>query len=262
MSDFDLIVLGGGSGGLATAQRAAEYGARAAVFEPKRLGGTCVNVGCVPKKVMWNAAEIAARIADAGDYGFDLRLAGHDFGALKRSRDAYVARLNGIYARNLDNKGIRHIASHGRLASADTVVDDAGRSYSAKHIVIATGGYPRWPSIEGADLGIVSDGFFDLESLPERVAVVGSGYVSVELAGVLRSLGSEVSVFLRKNSVLRSFDAMLSETLMAEMAASGIGIVTDAVPTRLSRDDGLTLETESAGSHRGFDALLWAIGRD
>lgn len=262
MSEFDLIVLGGGSGGLASAQRAAEYGARVVVLEPGRLGGTCVNVGCVPKKVMWNAAEIATNMAIAKEYGFDIEVRGHDFLRLKTARDSYIKRLNGIYADNLSRKSIQHIAAAGRLSGPGQVIDSAGRRYRAPHIIIATGGRPRWPEIEGQKLGIDSDGFFDLESLPPRVAVIGSGYISVELAGVLHSLGSHVSVFTRKAALLRSFDSMLSTELMEQMSDAGIRIVTGAVPTRLVEADGLTIETESAGSHSGFDTVLFAIGRD
>ena len=262
MTEFDLIVLGGGSGGLASAQRAAEYGARVVVFEPNRLGGTCVNVGCVPKKVMWNAAELAQGLRAATDYGFDVDSRGHSFVHLKKARDTYVKRLNGIYADNLSKKQIRHVASTGQIAGRGKVVDSAGQHYEAPHILIATGGTPHRPDIEGQELGIDSDGFFTLESLPERVAIVGSGYISVELAGVLHALGSQVSIFVRKNGVLRGFDSMLSAELTEQMTTSGIELITSAVPTSLRSENGLTLETVSAGSYTGFDTVLWAIGRN
>jgi glutathione reductase (NADPH) len=262
LAEFDLIVLGGGSGGLATAQRAAEYGARVVLLEPGRLGGTCVNVGCVPKKLMWNAAELAGRLEAATDYGFGVDVRGHDFAALKQARDAYVRRLNGIYAGNLEEKGIRHVAAAGRFDGPGRIVAANGEGYEAPHIVIATGGLPRRPDLEGADLGIDSDGFFELESLPPRVAVVGSGYVAVELAGIFRALGSRVSVFARKDRLLRHFDSMLSEVLMEQMRDAGIEILTGVVPRGLAAGNGLTLETEARGGHQGFDAVLWAIGRD
>ena len=261
MKSFDLIVLGGGSGGLAVAQRAAEYGARVAVFEHGRLGGTCVNVGCVPKKVMWNAAEIAHTIGQASGYGFDLSVKSHDWGQLKRGRDAYVARLNGIYRRNLDNKDIVTVLSSGRFAGPHEVVDEAGETYRAERIVIATGGYPRVPALPGAERGITSDGFFELEAQPERVAVVGSGYIAVELAGVFRSLGSEVSVFVRFDRMLRSFEPMLSDHLMRNMRDAGIEVVTGAVPRALGGTESIALETEDGRTFDGFDALLWAVGR-
>lgn len=262
MSEFDLIVLGGGSGGLASAQRAAEYGARVLVFEPNRLGGTCVNVGCVPKKVMWNAVEIAESISIADAYGFDIETKAHDLKKLKRARDAYVLRLNGIYRDNLSKKKIRHLSAAGRVSGPGQVVDSEGNSYTAPHIIIATGGSPRLPGIEGQELGIVSDDFFELESLPANVAVIGSGYVAVELAGVLHALGSEVTILVRKDSVLNSFDSMLSAELMNQMKAAGIEIMTRAVPTRVTKANGLTIETEAAGDHAGFDCVLFAIGRD
>ncbi len=261
MKSFDLIVLGGGSGGLAVAQRAAEYGARVAVFEHGRLGGTCVNVGCVPKKVMWNAAEIAHLMRQASHYGFDLSVGRHDWGVLKRGRDAYVERLNGIYRRNLDNKDIVTVLSRGRFTGPREIVDEAGEGYCAEHVVIATGGYPRVPELPGAEQGITSDGFFELEAQPERVAVVGSGYIAVELAGVFRALGSEVSVFVRFDRLLRSFDSMLSEHLMSNMRAAGIEIVCDAVPRAVGGANSFALETEDGRTFEGFDALLWAIGR-
>jgi glutathione reductase (NADPH) len=261
VTDYDFIVLGGGSGGLASAQRAAEYGARVVLLEPRRLGGTCVNVGCVPKKVMWNAAELVQAFAAASGYGFDVELKGHNFAALKRARDSYVARLNGIYATNLDKKQIRHVSAAGHISGPGEVTDGNGQRYRAPHILIATGGAPSRPDIAGADLALDSDGFFEIESLPKRVAIVGSGYIAVELAGVLQALGSDVSIFVRKDRLLRSFDAMLSTALAEHMTASGIKLLTQAVPTGLSRGDGLTLATEAAGSHSGFDAVLWAIGR-
>lgn len=262
MSAVDLIVIGGGSGGLATAQRAAEYGARAVVFEPGRLGGTCVNVGCVPKKVMWNAAELAQGMRDAAHYGFKIETHGHDWAKLKRGRDAYVERLNGIYARNLERKSIPAIRSQVRFTGPTSVVDGDGQTYEAPHIVIAAGGYPTYPDIGGAELGMSSDGFFELESLPPRVAVVGSGYIAVELAGVLRALGGEVSLFMRFERLLRHFEPMLGARLMEHQQQAGIELVTGAVPKALEQSGAsLTLSTEDGRRFAGFDKVLWAIGR-
>lgn len=262
MSDFDLIVLGGGSGGLATAQRAAEYGAKAVVLEPGRLGGTCVNVGCVPKKVMWNAAEMAAAFKAAPAYGFELAPPTHDWAALKQGRDAYVERLNGIYERNLTRKQIPIVASRGAFEAAHTIVDAAGRRYRAEHVVIATGGFPSVPALPGAEHGITSDGFFELEHRPRKAAVVGSGYIAVELAGILHMLGSDVSLFMRFDRLLRHFDSMLSEHLMRHMADDGIELVTGAIPQSVERSGGtLALTTADGRRHDGFDCLIWAIGR-
>ncbi len=262
MADYDLIVIGGGSGGLAAAQRAALHGARALVFESGRLGGTCVNVGCVPKKVMWTAAQLAHAIHDARDYGFDLNVVGHDWGRLKTARDAYVEFLNGIYARNLDQNDVELVRSRAKLQGPRAVIDADGRTYAAEHIIIATGGYPSVPAVPGADLGITSDGFFELEWCPERVGIIGSGYIAVEFAGVLRGLGSEVKQFVRYDSVLRDFDPMLSGRLMEELAAQGVEVVTGAIPQGISSRDGLCLETLDGRSFEGFETLIWAIGRD
>src|SRR5215469_13317729 len=168
---FDLVVIGGGSGGVATARRAAEYGARVALAESGRLGGTCVNVGCVPKKLMWHAAELGGAQHDAAEYGFDLARHGHDWAALRHKRDVYITHLNGLYAANLARQQVEVIHGRARFEDAHTV-SVAGRTLSAPHIVIATGGCPRRPQIPGAELGITSDGFFELDARPPRVAVV------------------------------------------------------------------------------------------
>ncbi len=262
MADYDLIVIGGGSGGLAAAQRAALHGARALVFESGRLGGTCVNVGCVPKKVMWTAAQLAHALDDARDYGFDVTVGGHNWERLKTSRDNYVEFLNGIYARNLDRNAVELVRSRAELQGPGTVRDANGQAYTAEHIIIATGGYPRVPELPGAELGITSDGFFELTDCPDRVAVIGSGYIAVELAGVLRGLGAQVKQFVRYDSVLRSFDPMLSGRLMEELAAQGVEVVTGAVPERIVQQNGLCLEMRDERSFESFDAVIWAIGRD
>lgn len=262
MEKFDLIVIGGGSGGLATAQRASEYGARAVVFEEARLGGTCVNVGCVPKKVMWYGAEIAAAIEHAPHYGFDVALRSHDFAALRAARDAYVARLNDIYANNLNRREVQHIASRARFVAPNEVEDASGTRYCAPHIVIATGGEPDVPSIPGAESGLTSDGFFELDTLPKHAAVAGSGYIAVEIAGVLNALGSKVRLLVRKDTVLRSFDPMLSDELLMAMREQGIEVVTQAVPERLEQRDGeITLVSEDGRSFGGHDKFFWCIGR-
>jgi glutathione reductase (NADPH) len=262
---FDLISIGGGSGGLACAQRAAEYGAKSAVIESGRLGGTCVNVGCVPKKVMWNAAGIAQALTDAGDYGFEIGKAaeagGNDWSALKKKRDAYVARLNGIYERNLAAKGIAHFEGRAKFLDAHTVEVNGAR-YTAAHVVIATGGYPDVPRVPGAGLGITSDGFFELETRPQRVAVVGSGYVACELAAAFQALGSEAELFIRKDHLLTHFDVMLGKSLMREMLADGLAIHTGVVPGALLEQSGRkTLAAADGREFPGYDCVLWAIGR-
>ena len=260
---YDLVVIGGGSGGLACAQRATEYGAKVALIESARLGGTCVNVGCIPKKVMWNAAQIAHMAHDAVHYGFDLALRGHDWRALRESREAYIHRLNGIYEQNLANKKIELLRGHGRFTAVGEVrVDDD--TLEAPHVVIATGGRSAVPAVSGAELGITSDGFFALEKKPDRVAVVGSGYIAVELAGVFAALGSRVSLVIRHEHVLRHFDSMLGDTLMKIMRDEGTAIETNATPRALERDiDGsLRMLTADGRMLGAFDCVVWAIGRD
>ena len=261
MKKYDLIVLGGGSGGLATAQRATEYGARVVVIEPARLGGTCVNVGCVPKKVMWNAAQLSHGLDDAADYGFQVSRHGHDWSVLKQRRDAYVKRLNNIYESNLDKKSIELIRSRGKFVASNEIETEDGEKLHAAHILITTGGFPVVPEIPGADLGITSDGFFELEEIPKRVGIIGSGYIAVELAGVLNALGSDVVQFIRYDSVLRSFEEELGHNLLEHMRATGIEVINQAIPQSIQRKKDLILTMEDGREFDSFDSLLWAIGR-
>ncbi len=259
---FDLIAIGGGSGGLATARRASLHGARTAVIESARLGGTCVNVGCVPKKVMWQASEAAGMLHRAADYGFRPVEPVLDWPLLKSRRDAYIERLNGIYQRNLDKDGVTLFRGHGRFLDAHTLEVD-GQRLTADHVVIATGGKPRWPAIPGAELGIDSDGFFSLEQRPDRVAVVGAGYIAVELAGVLAGLGAQTSLVVRHHSPLRGFDGMLQQGLIEALPQHGVELVTGFTPSALSgRPGDLRLAGEDGQALEGLDAVIWAIGRD
>jgi glutathione reductase (NADPH) len=259
---YDLVVIGGGSGGLAAAQRAAEYGARVALVESGALGGTCVNVGCVPKKIMWNAAELGAALQDAPGYGFSLEVLGHDWAHLRHQRDAYIHRLNGIYAANLAKRHVELVRARAQFRDAHTVT--AGEhTLTAAHVLIATGGRPLVPPIPGAALGITSDGFFALPARPARVAVVGSSYIAVELAGIFAGLMSQTTLILRTDAALRSFDPMLGEVTLKALRAQGVEIVTYAVPQRLERmaDGALELGTTDGRRLGPFDALVWAIGR-
>ena len=261
MQTYDYIAIGGGSGGVASARRAAEYGARVLVVEAARLGGTCVNVGCVPKKVMWYASDIAQTLRDAAGYGFSVGDSAFDWPALKLRRDAYIARLNEVYANLLDKASVDVLRGFAHFIDAHTIEVD-GQRFSAPHIVIATGGLPVVPAIEGAELGMDSDGFFALEHQPRRVAIVGAGYIAVELAGVFKGLGSEVDMLVRGPHLLRNFDAMVRDELATHMQDSGVRLHfgTETQSIRRQADGSLQISC-SEGKTLQVDALLWATGR-
>ena len=260
--EFDLISVGGGSGGIAIANRAASYGARCAVIEHDRMGGTCVNRGCVPKKIMWFGATLGHALEEARGYGYALDVNGHDWRSLVEKREAYIRRLNGLYDTNMANNGVQAIAGTAQFVDDHTVVV-GGEHYSAKHIVIATGGRPSIPSVPGAEHGITSDGFFELQECPRKVAVVGSGYIAVELAGMLRGFGAEVTMLLRKQHLLRTFDAMLRESLMEQMIDAGIEIIPRAQVAELKQQgNGMEIVCDTGTRMPGFDTLIWAIGRE
>ncbi|UCE89444.1 MAG: glutathione-disulfide reductase [Pseudomonadota bacterium] len=261
-NSFDLIAIGAGSGGISVAERAAQYGARCAVVEHSKLGGTCVNVGCVPKKVMWNAASVAHALQDATGYGFDVAVKGLDWETLVEKRERYISGINDWYGTYLKDFNIELLRGKARFAEPHCIEVD-GERYSADHIVVATGGFPAVPDVPGAEHGITSDGFFALQTQPRRVAVVGAGYIAVELAGLLNCLGSEVTMLLRRDHFLGSFDVMLREHLMEEMLNSGVNIMPQVNIERVDRsDDGsLTLHCQSGVTLKNFDTLIWAIGR-
>jgi glutathione reductase (NADPH) len=250
---YDLIVIGGGSGGLACAQRAVEYGARVLLAEAGRLGGTCVNVGCVPKKVMWNAAEIAAVAEDSAGYGFHAGPVTHDWAMLKAGRDAYVHRLNGIYERNLAHRKIQLARGHARISGTHSVEIEDWHA-TAPHIVIATGGYPHVPKLPGAELGITSDGFFDMDERPARVAI----------AGIMLALGSEVTLIVRGETVLRHFDVMLGASYVEIAREDGMHIVHNAQTHAVTRnaDGSLQIALDDGRQIGPVDQLIWAVGRE
>ncbi len=263
MEKYDYLVIGGGSGGLASSRRAAKHGAKVAVVEAGRLGGTCVNVGCVPKKVMWNAASIAEALHFAPDYGFDVAAPAFDWPKVKAGRDAYVERLNGIYAKNLDVDDVHLVRGYAKFVDAHTVEVD-GRQLTADHVLIATGGRPDVPNIPGArEYGITSDGFFELESRPEHVAIAGAGYIAVELAGVFNTLGSNVTLMVRKDQPLRTFDDCLRTTLMESMLQHGVNIEThtDLSAVERAQNGQLAFSTKDGRRLEGYDTLVWATGR-
>ncbi|KDN46772.1 putative GLR1-glutathione reductase [Tilletiaria anomala UBC 951] len=278
---YDVIVIGGGSGAMGMGRRAASYGAKVALIEMDgRLGGTCVNVGCVPKKLMWHAADTAEAIKSASEYGFGetvpkMESPKFDWNYFAEKRDAYVKRLNGIYDRNLENDKVEYISGYAKLIGNKKVEIslrgedgefNAGKhTISADHIAIAVGGRPTIPSekdIPGASLGIDSDGFFALREQPKRVAVVGAGYIAVELAGVFNTLGSETHLLIRGEKFLRAFDPVLSDTLQEYMAQTGLNVHQKTNVKKVTGTKGgpLTLELDT-GKMLEVDCLLWAIGR-
>lgn len=258
---FDLLVIGGGSGGVAVSNRAASYGAKCALIEPGRLGGTCVNVGCVPKKIMWNAASLAHAIEDAPDYGHAVSGHSFDWTVLKRGRDQHVLDLNGHYERGLIKSGVAIVRGYARFAGRNSVKVQAD-TYSADHIVIAAGGHPMVPDLPGAELGMTSDGFFELTEQPHNVAVVGGGYIAVELAGMLRALGSNVTLVLRRAHFLNDFEAMLREQLMLQMQADGVRMITQTkIASVDSTSAGICMRFEGGTTLDGLDGLIWAVGR-
>jgi len=259
---FELLVIGGGSGGMGAARRAAKYGARVALIEAQDLGGTCVNRGCVPKKMFFNAALVAESAHDAESYGFGKLEPLFSWKTFVERRDAYIERLNNIYSRNLDLDGVQLIRGWARLLG-DKKVQVGDQIYAADRIVLAPGGRPRIPEIPGADLGITSDGFFELKEQPKRVAIVGAGYIAVELAGVLNALGSDVTLVLRKERPLRSFDRLIADALFEELGEQGINVVTGCVPREVTKDENdLSIESDNGHREQGFDTIIWAVGRE
>jgi len=258
---FDLIVLGAGSGGLATAFRASRHGARVALLEPGALGGTCVNVGCVPKKALWYAAQLAQEQRLALDYGFASQPGPLDWEHFRQRRQAYIDGIRQRYANRLASAGIQCFAETGRFVAADTIATSSGDELRATQIVIATGGRPRQLDVPGFDLGMVSDDIFALHALPQRLAVVGGGYIAVEFAGLLRALGSEVALHVRSR-LLTGFDAELVDALEEHMRGQGIAITHGVQVAGLRREDeGLVLDDTVNGPSGPYDAVLWAVGR-
>lgn len=262
VKEYDYIVIGGGSGGIASANRAAMHGAKVILFEGKEVGGTCVNVGCVPKKVMWYGAQIAETLHRyAGEYGFDVTINKFDFATLKANRQAYIDRIHGSYERGFDSNGVERVYEYARFVDPHTV-EVAGERYTAPHILIATGGHALYPNIPGSEYGITSDGFFELDEVPKRTAVIGAGYIAVEVAGVLNALGSDTHLFVRKDRPLRTFDKDIVDVLVDEMAKSGPTLHTHANATEVVKnaDDSLTISFDN-GETITVDCLIWAIGR-
>jgi len=265
-TDFDVVILGGGSGGLAAAFRAASYGAKVALLEPIALGGTCVNVGCVPKKAMWLAADLAERLHLAGELGFavPVHAMALDWSQLLQRRQQYIANIHASYHQRLADNAIEHISQRGCLLDSHTVQCADGRLLRAQHIVIATGSHPIKPAITGAESGGVSDDFFTLQTAPNKVAIIGGGYIAVELASVLNTLGSQVSLLVRGPRLLRGFDAELADQLAQNLRQQGITVHLQCNLHALQPSDKqIKLQAHSPSNtiDNVFDSVLFATGR-
>lgn len=258
--NYDLIVIGAGSGGIAAANRAAAYGRRVLVIEAAALGGTCVNAGCVPKKVMWFAAAHALGMQDAADYGFAVRAGPLDWQCLVAQRQGYIERLHASYRRTFAKNHIQYVQGRAQFVDAQTVAVDKQR-YSAPHIMIATGGTPARPDIPGAEHGMTSDDFFALMHCPQQMVVVGGGYIAVELSCVLAALGCEVTLLLRRARPLVQFERMLQDEVMQAMQQQGIRILTETVVQQIHRADAGGLRVQTTTAEIETDMLMWAVGR-
>ncbi len=261
--DFDLIVLGGGSGGLAGAFRAAEYGARVALLEPAELGGTCVNVGCVPKKAMWLAADLAHRMDLAATLGFDIpQRPAFDWAEFITDRRRYIAGIHASYRKRLDGAGVVWMPCRGRLAGPGLVQAEDGVRLRAAHVLIATGSRPVRPDLPGIGLGDVSDDFFDWCEAPARVALVGGGYIAVEMAGVLQALGSAVDIHARASRLLTYADADIVELLQDNYRHLGTRLHLGYELAALERDaDGIRLRACDGTRSAPYDKVILALGR-
>ena len=259
--DFDLFTLGAGSGGVAASRRAGSYGARVAISEDSRVGGTCVIRGCVPKKLLVYGAHFRDDFDDAAGFGWTLPEAPrHDWARLIAAKDREVDRLNGVYLRLLRDAGVTLVEGRARLVDGHTV-EVAGRRYTAKHVLLATGGRPVLPPVRGIEHAITSNEALDLPALPARVAIVGGGYIGVEFAGIFATLGAAVTLYIRGDAVLRGFDEDLRAALTAELRKRGIRVRCETIVRDIERrGDELTLMT-GEGETAAFDAVLYATGR-
>jgi glutathione reductase (NADPH) len=259
--DYDLFVIGGGSGGVRCARIAASHGARVGIAEERHWGGTCVNVGCVPKKLMVQAAEYSAWAADSHGFGWNTAPGEHNWAALMAAKDAEIKRLNGIYVKLLENSGVTWFFERAVFLDPNTL-QVGERRITAKQIVIAVGGHPAWPEIEGADLGIVSDQAFFLAEMPKRVTLVGGGYIGVEFAGIFRGLGAEVDLLYRQRLPLRGFDHDLREALAEALQAQGVWLHPSVLLHRLEKlPDGSKRLHLTDGRTFDSDLVFFALGR-
>ena len=265
---YDYLAIGGGSGGIASINRAASYGKKCAIIEAKHLGGTCVNVGCVPKKVMFYGAQIAEAINHyALDYGFDVEVKKFDFAKLVESRQAYIDRIHTSYNNVLAKNNVDVIHGFAKFVNKNTVevtlADGSTEQVTADHILIATGGRPSHPPVKGVEYGIDSDRVFALNALPKRVAIIGAGYIAVELAGVFNSLGSDTHLVVRRHAPMLNQDPLIVETLVEVLEQDGIHLHKHTTVQEVIKnaDGSLTVKFDH-DREIIVDCLVWTIGRD
>ena len=258
--DFDLLTIGGGSGGVRASRFAAQYGAKVALAEKGDLGGTCVNLGCIPKKLMSYAAHFHGDFADAKGFGWQLGEAKFDWATLMANKDHEIQRLNGVYRNTLEQAGVDVLDGHASIEDAHTVSVD-GRRISARFILIATGGRPTRPVFPGSEHGITSDEFFHLAALPQRAIISGGGYIAVELASILNGLGCKVTLIYRGKRLLRSMDHDLGPFLATEMVKKGIDIRFDTVIEAIHVEAGVKRVQLTGGHAIDADCVLFATGR-
>ncbi|WP_397456834.1 glutathione-disulfide reductase [Pseudomonas versuta] len=259
--EFDLFVIGAGSGGVRAARFAAGFGAKVAVAESRYLGGTCVNVGCVPKKLLVYGAHFADDFEQASGFGWSLGEASFDWPTLIANKDREIHRLNGIYRNLLVNSGVTLMEGHAKLTGPNEV-EVNGQRYTAKHILIATGGWPQIPEIPGHEHAISSNEAFFLKELPKRVLVVGGGYIAVEFAGIFHGLGAETSLLYRGEMFLRGFDGAVRKHLHEELLKRGMDVQFNADIARIDKQaDGSLKATLKDGRELITDCVFYATGR-
>jgi glutathione reductase (NADPH) len=258
--DFDLFVIGGGSAGVRCARISAGYGARVGIAEERHWGGTCVNIGCVPKKLLVQAGEYGGWAEDAAGFGWTAQKGTHDWGKLIAAKDREITRLEGIYRKLLSGAGATVFDGHATFVDAHTV-EIAGKRVTAEKIVIATGGHPERPDIPGAELGIISDDAFYLETMPQHIVMVGSGYIAVEFAGIFRALGAEVHLVYRQPLPLRGFDHDIREAMAEALSAQGIILHPANTPAKVEADGDRRILTLGDGQKIVTDVVFFATGR-
>ncbi|MHA3915644.1 glutathione-disulfide reductase [Halovulum sp. GXIMD14793] len=261
MSDYDLFVIGGGSGGVRAARWAAMAGQKVGLCEEFRYGGTCVIRGCVPKKLMVFASGFSEMAEDARGFGWDLTAGAFDWPGFIAKKDAEIDRLEKAYAGNLEKAGVEIIRARGTIAGPNTVTLSDGRSVTARHILVATGGTPFLPVLPGIEHAITSNDIFDLKQQPERILIVGGGYIACEFAGIMNGLGSKVMQFYRGTQILRGFDNEVRDHIAEEMRKKGIDLRVGHDVTRIEKNDTALKVHGSDGTQDDFDVVLYATGR-